>query len=323
MDNESKFVSTIYDPKYAMKTKWMRENFKGGKALFTQPPAPIKCGGAPQKIAYLCDDYWKKHNVKADIHFYTPLPTMFAVKYYSYTLEKIVKEKGINSHYNCVLTSVRDGVATFKNNSDGKVFEETFDFLHSVPLMATPKFLHGSPISNPSGFVTIDSTMRHKKYTNVWAIGDCIDLPNAKTAAAIFSQAPVLVHNLQSALTNKKQDVANYDGYSSCPIYLSKGKLLLCEFKDYLDEKGNLVKELDESFHPGQQNNPRSLYYYIACLFTNIYSHSLKGRWFGKNSLVKPQFGNPNALNIRQYYKLIDYVPYALASGVLLYVILN
>lgn len=143
MDNESKFVSTIYDFKYVKKTKWMRENFKGGKALFTQPPAPIKCGGAPQNIAYLCYDYWKLFSVKADIHFYTPLSTMFNVKYYSDTIEKIVNEKGINPHYNCVLTSVRDGVATFKNNADGKVFEENFDFLHAVPLMATPKFLHG------------------------------------------------------------------------------------------------------------------------------------------------------------------------------------
>ena len=29
------------------------QNFKGGKALFTQPPMPIKCAGAPQKAMYL------------------------------------------------------------------------------------------------------------------------------------------------------------------------------------------------------------------------------------------------------------------------------
>ena len=36
------------------------KNFKGGTALFTQPATPIKCGGAPQKIMYLADDYFKK-----------------------------------------------------------------------------------------------------------------------------------------------------------------------------------------------------------------------------------------------------------------------
>ena len=35
-------------------------NFKGGNAVFTQPVTAIKCGGAPQKIAYLAADYFKK-----------------------------------------------------------------------------------------------------------------------------------------------------------------------------------------------------------------------------------------------------------------------
>jgi NADPH-dependent 2,4-dienoyl-CoA reductase/sulfur reductase-like enzyme len=316
MDDKTKFVGTIYDPNYAMKVKWMRENFKGGRALFAQPPAPIKCGGAPQKIAYLCDDYWKKKNIKADVHFFTPLPSMFAVKYFSDALVEIVKEKGITPHYTTVLQSVRDGVATFKNTSDNTIFEEKFDFLHAVPLMAAPKFLVGNIISNPSGFVTVDSSMRHKKYDNVWALGDCIDLPNAKTAAAVFSQAPVLVHNLEQVIKKTDGKLATYDGYSSCPIYLSKGELLLCEFKDYLDEKGNLVKELDESFHPGQQNKPRKLYYWITCMFTKIYSYSLKGKWYGKYSVVKPDFNNPSKTEkIRKYYKYIDYLPYLAVIG--------
>ena len=36
------------------------KNLKKGKALFTNPNTPIKCGGAPQKILYLASDYWRK-----------------------------------------------------------------------------------------------------------------------------------------------------------------------------------------------------------------------------------------------------------------------
>jgi sulfide:quinone oxidoreductase len=321
MDDKTKFVSTIYDPNYAMKTKWIRENFKGGRALFAQPPAPIKCGGAPQKIAYLCDDYWKKHNIKADVHFFTPLPQMFAVKYYSDTLTEIVKLKGITPHYTSVLQSVRDGVATFKNTSDNTIFEEKFDFLHAVPLMSAPEFLKNSPVSNPNGMVNVDQSMRHKKYSNVWGIGDCVDLPNAKTAAAVFSQAPVLVHNLECEIKKTQNPKALYDGYSSCPIYLSKGELLLCEFKDYNDEKGNLVKELDESFHPGKQNVPRKLYYWVACAFTKIYPYGLKAKWFGKNSVQRPDFtaNGKNQINLRNYYRYVDYVPYVAGGLFVLY----
>ena len=32
----------------------------GGNAIFTFPMPPIKCPGAPQKIAYMTDDYLRK-----------------------------------------------------------------------------------------------------------------------------------------------------------------------------------------------------------------------------------------------------------------------
>ena len=36
------------------------KNLNGGTLLFTEPPMPIKCAGAPQKIAYLAADHMKK-----------------------------------------------------------------------------------------------------------------------------------------------------------------------------------------------------------------------------------------------------------------------
>ena len=35
-------------------------NLTGGNILFTEPPMPIKCAGAPQKIAYLSSRSFKK-----------------------------------------------------------------------------------------------------------------------------------------------------------------------------------------------------------------------------------------------------------------------
>jgi hypothetical protein len=31
-----------------------------GNAIFTQPAGAIKCGGAPQKIMWLAEDYWRR-----------------------------------------------------------------------------------------------------------------------------------------------------------------------------------------------------------------------------------------------------------------------
>lgn len=36
------------------------KNFKGGEAVFTFPKVPIKCPGAPQKIMYMAEDYFRQ-----------------------------------------------------------------------------------------------------------------------------------------------------------------------------------------------------------------------------------------------------------------------
>ena len=38
-----------------------------GTALFTQPPMPIKCAGAPQKAMYLSADHWQRQGRLSDI----------------------------------------------------------------------------------------------------------------------------------------------------------------------------------------------------------------------------------------------------------------
>ena len=56
-------------------------NFKGGNAVFTQPTTPIKCGGAPQKIAYLAADHFRKSGVdkKTNVVFATPGSVIFGI----------------------------------------------------------------------------------------------------------------------------------------------------------------------------------------------------------------------------------------------------
>jgi sulfide:quinone oxidoreductase len=42
-------VTSNYDFEHAQYTWKLVKNLKTGKAIFTQPPMPIKCAGAPQK----------------------------------------------------------------------------------------------------------------------------------------------------------------------------------------------------------------------------------------------------------------------------------
>ena len=64
----------------------------------------------------------------------------------------------------------------------------------------------------------------------MFALGDVANLPTAKTAAAVFSQSPVVAHNIVQVDQHKDTNAA-YAGYSSCPLFVGDKKLMLMEFK--------------------------------------------------------------------------------------------
>jgi len=233
------------------------QNFKGGNAIFTQPTTPIKCGGAPQKIMYLADDYWEKTGVKSKtkVVFPTPGSVIFGVPEFAKTLNQVIHRKGIHfkPFYAITKIDVEKKEVHFTNAKPGEndctinegeglgerldgnsTFVLPFDFLHMAPPQSAPDFIKNSPLSNGSagGWIDVDiNTLQHKKYPNVFALGDSAALPTAKTGAAIRKQAPVvaanvLAHMERSGLSDKK-----YEGYSSCPLVTGYGKMVLAEFK--------------------------------------------------------------------------------------------
>ena len=93
LDDETCPVGSMYRYDYAMKMRQLRENFKGGKAVFTLPQMPIKCGGAPQKILYLSEHTFRTNKVRenCDVHYYTSTPAMFPVAKYCAEQEKLIE----------------------------------------------------------------------------------------------------------------------------------------------------------------------------------------------------------------------------------------
>ncbi|MEL6189787.1 MAG: FAD/NAD(P)-binding oxidoreductase, partial [Myxococcota bacterium] len=211
-------------------------SFRGGHAIFTQPNTPIKCAGAPQKIMYLAEDYFRKHGLreKATVRFYLPPPSIFGVAKYAKSLQQICDRRDIELRGRHHLVEVRGDakVAVFEHLDTGERVEQPFDLLHVTPPMSAPDFVARSPLAAESGFVEVDRfTTQHVKYENVFSLGDCSSLPTSKTGAAIRKQAPVLVANLLAAREGAPLPQA-YDGYTSCPLVTGYGKLVLAEF-DY------------------------------------------------------------------------------------------
>ena len=214
----------------------LRENFKGGKALFILPTLPIKCGGAPQKIMYLSEETFRRNGVRknTDVHFNTTAGNLFpnCLKFAD-ALKPIAESKGIKVSYKSLLTHVdkNNRIATFKNLDSGELTKQNFDFLHVTPPQSAPDFISKSELAHQNGWLDVNiGTLQHNKFKNVFGLGDVCNLPTAKTAAAIFSQTPVVVHNLLVEM-GRKQRQGTYNGYSSCPLFVGDGKLMMIEFK--------------------------------------------------------------------------------------------
>lgn len=225
-------VTSNYRYDLAPYTWELVQNLKQGRAIFSQPPMPIKCAGAPQKAMYLSCDHWLRSNVldQIDVEFDNAGGVLFGVADYVPALMSYVEKYSIDLKFNSTLVAV-DGPgqkATFKTEN-GEV-TRAFDMLHVVPQQVAPQFLADSPLAAESGFTDVDQhTLQHVRYPNVFGLGDGGSTPNAKTMAAARKQAPVVAVNLLQQLDGKGPR-AGYDGYGSCPLTVERGKIVLAEF---------------------------------------------------------------------------------------------
>lgn len=232
-------VSSNYRYDLAPRTWEFIQRTRGGTALFTMPVGPVKCGGAPQKIAYLAADWWRRQGVldATRIILVLPTATIFHQPDFAKPLEKVVADYGIEVRYESQLVEV-DGAerrVVILDNRSGAKETVDYDMMHVVPPQSAPDWLKGSALADPAspfGYLETDQyTLRSKRWPEVFVLGDVANLPTSKTGAAIRKQAPVVVANMLAARRNLPL-TARYDGYSSCPLVTARDRMLLAEF-DY------------------------------------------------------------------------------------------
>lgn len=252
-------------------------NLKSGNAIFTHPSTPIKCGGAPLKICFLAEEHWSKAGVRKNVNvkFVKAGPGIFAVKKYAESLTKVADRKNIERVWQTELIALRPDQkeAVFKNLETAEETVMSYEMIHVTPPMSAPAFIANSPLAAENGWVEVNKeTTQHTRFDNVFALGDCSNLPTSKTGAAIRKQGPVTVANVLAYLGGKEMS-KKYDGYTSCPLVTGYGSLILAEF-DY-------DKQPMESFPFDQSKERYSMYALKAYGLPLMYWHGmLKGREF-------------------------------------------
>lgn len=283
-------VTSNYRYDLAPYTWQLVQGLRGGRAVFTQPPMPIKCAGAPQKAMYLSADQWRRAGVlrDVDIQFCNAGAVLFGVPDYVPALMQYVQAYGIHLNFGQTLTAV-DGPArkaTFSQaNADGSKTQvvREFDMIHVVPPQKAPDFIRVSPLADAAGWVDVDpGTLRHRRFPNVFALGDAANTSNAKTAAAARKQAPVVAHNVLATRGAAKGE-ARYDGYGSCPLTVARGKIVLAEFT----YGGKLAPSFPRWFIDGTRPSRLAWYLKERILPPLYWDGMLKGReWLAQPEMV-------------------------------------
>lgn len=248
--------SNYVDPEHTWK---VIKNFKGGNAVFSQPSTPIKCGGAPQKIMYLAEEAFSKQGVRelTNVIYATPSSVIFGVKEFAKTLDEVIRRKKIITRffYSPVkidaeqkkiwfkytkpeedIAKALEGTSIHEKLVDDQFIEMSYDLLHIAPPQRAPDFIRNSSLAHqdgPSkGWLNVDiHSLQHTVYPSIYGLGDVAALPTAKTGAAVRKQVPVVVNNILKQMGKNVDEVASYNGYSSCPLVTGYGKMVLAEFK--------------------------------------------------------------------------------------------
>jgi len=286
-DPQSKVASIFDGLMGGKKMNLLRANLTKGTAVFTNAPQPAKCGGAPLKVCFLIEEYLRKANLRKNVemHFFNAGEMLFQIPKYAKILERLANEKGIIVHHNKLLSKIdkQTNTAWFKDAKDSTLKEEkiNFDCLHIAPHFVPLTNIKSSPFVNNTGFLQALQTMQHPKYPNVFCLGDAVDFPVSRTAAAITCQAPVVVDNI-GKMIRKEKPISKYDGYSVCPVFTAHNRMLFCEA---------LYKEPFHSYFMAN-NRPKWFFAFVSRYFMPLFYWWFipRGLWYGKRFIFKPKF---------------------------------
>lgn len=216
------------------------------KVLCSEPATLFKGPGTPLDILFLTQDAvrgnapFNKKDVHKNVEFTytTPRVDLFESKEFSKVLEKELKNSSnTRALYRQELIAIDPLKKIAKlRHMDGKITEESYDFLHITPPMKPPNVLATSPLAikegKHKGYLDIDKkTLRHKRYENVFGIGDILGLELGKSGGSAQVQGVILQDNIAAAL-EELQLPMKYNGYTAAPIKTKYGEILLAEYNE-------------------------------------------------------------------------------------------
>lgn len=181
--------------------------FKGGRVVVGVPLGPYRCPPAPYEAQWLLDSYFRQRGIRerVQIEYFTrdAEPTGEAHEPVVW-MDAESKRRGIKQNYEFIVRSI-DAENKLVNGLYN--YKISYDLLVMVPPHRPAQVLLDSGLADTENGIRVDYDTLKTKWDNVYAIGDCADMPASKAGGVAHQEADVLAHNLAVELTGKGKPV--------------------------------------------------------------------------------------------------------------------
>jgi len=187
----------------AMKARAALAAFNGGRVLVGVPLGPYRCPPAPYETQWMLDGYFKKRGIRdrVTIEYFTreaepsgdardPVVWMDAES----------RRRGIRQHYEFIAHSIDPEKRTVNGLYGYKL---GYDLLFMIPPHRPARALIDSGLADTENGIRVDYDTLATKWDNVYAIGDCADMPASKAGVVAHQEGDVVAHNLAVEITGR------------------------------------------------------------------------------------------------------------------------
>ena len=245
----------FYSFEGALRLREELRRFKGGRIVLGVAGIPYKCPPAPVEFVLMTEEYLRKRGIreKSSVTLLSPLNRAFTIESASKLVQPIFDQRGIGLGTFFNVESV-DAEKRTVSSIEGETAE--YDLLVLVPPHKGSAVVIDSGLGDAGGWIPTDrSTLAHKEYERIFAIGDATDLPISKSGSTAHFEAPIVASRIASFVRGTAPKAA-YGGRVMCFLETGGGRATSLRF-DYA--------------HPPVPPKPSRLWHWAKWIFNRAY----------------------------------------------------
>jgi sulfide:quinone oxidoreductase len=181
--------------------------FRGGRIVVGVPLGPYRCPPAPFEAQWMLDGYFRQKGIRdrVTIEYFTRETEPSGEAHDPVVwMDAESKRRGIKQNYEFVVRSIDPDRKVVQGLYNYKI---PYDLLVMVPPHRPAQVLLDSGLADTETGIRVDYDTLETKWENVYAIGDCADMPASKAGGVAHQEGDVLAHNLTVEITGKGRPV--------------------------------------------------------------------------------------------------------------------